>query len=121
MASPASLPRSSAVPLAPSAAVSTPIEDNGIPVRTILLGVAGVSLISLGGAGAGAVLKVDPLLTDTSLSWIRYGHGHDLATAVLYLGLTLVIWAWVRLGRMVRNRYVGSTAVISAITAWTLP
>jgi alpha-1,6-mannosyltransferase len=32
-----------------------------------------------------------------------------------------VIWAWVRLGRMVRNRYVGSAAVVIAIAAWTLP
>ncbi|MFD9738631.1 polyprenol phosphomannose-dependent alpha 1,6 mannosyltransferase MptB [Umezawaea sp. NPDC059074] len=109
------------MPLAPRAAVSTPPEPSGIPIRTILLGVAGVSLISLGGAGAGAVLKTDPVLTDLSLSWIRYGHGRDLATAVLYLGLGLVIWAWVRLGRMVRNRYVGSAAVVLAITAWTLP
>ncbi|HEX6343976.1 MAG TPA: hypothetical protein VFZ92_23160, partial [Umezawaea sp.] len=79
MASTPSLPRTSAVPLAPGAAVSTPPEPTGIPVRTILLGVLGVSLIALGGAGAGAVLKTDPLLTDTSLSWVRYGHGRDLA------------------------------------------
>ncbi|GGP41200.1 hypothetical protein GCM10010185_10370 [Saccharothrix coeruleofusca] len=90
-------------------------------MRTILLGVAGVMLIALGGTGAGAILKRDPLLADTSLSWIRYGHGHDLATAVLYLGLGLVIWAWTRLGRMVRDRHVGSTAVLTAVVVWTLP
>ncbi|MEU5692655.1 polyprenol phosphomannose-dependent alpha 1,6 mannosyltransferase MptB [Actinosynnema sp. NPDC020468] len=96
-------------------------DPGGIPIRTILLGVAGVMLVALGGSGAGAILKQDPLLTDTSLSWIRYGHGRDLATAVLYLGLALVIWAWVRLGRMVRNRHVGSNAVLTAVVAWTLP
>ncbi|MET1071053.1 MAG: hypothetical protein ABWY11_00250, partial [Umezawaea sp.] len=73
---------------------------------------AGVSLVALGGAGAGAVVKTDPVLTDLSLSWIRYGHGHDLATALLYAGLGLVIWAWVRLGRMVHRRHVGSAAVL---------
>ncbi|MBW4721641.1 polyprenol phosphomannose-dependent alpha 1,6 mannosyltransferase MptB [Saccharothrix sp. SC076] len=98
-----------------------PPDPGGIPVRTILLGVAGVMLVALGGTGAGAVLKRDPLLADTSLSWIRYGHGHDLATAVLYIGLGMVIWAWVRLGRMVRNRHVGANAVLTAIVAWTLP
>jgi alpha-1,6-mannosyltransferase len=96
-------------------------EPTGIPIRTILLGVAGVTLIAFGGTGAGAILKRDPLLADTSLSWLRYGHGHDLATAVLYLGLGLVIWAWVRLGRMVRNNYVGSPAVLIAVAAWALP
>ncbi|HWO62017.1 MAG TPA: polyprenol phosphomannose-dependent alpha 1,6 mannosyltransferase MptB [Umezawaea sp.] len=123
MASTPSPPRSSAasVQQAPSAATRAPAEPTGIPIRTILLGVVGVSLLSIGGAGAGAVLKIDPLLTNTSLSWIRYGHGRDLATGVLYAGLGLVIWAWVRLGRMVRNRYVGSAAVVIAIAAWTLP
>ena len=96
-------------------------EPTGIPIRTILLGVAGVTLIAFGGTGAGAILKRDPLLADTSLSWLRYGHGHDLATAVLYLGLGLVIWAWVRLGRMVRNHHVGSIAVVIAVAAWALP
>ncbi|MBB5959911.1 alpha-1,6-mannosyltransferase [Saccharothrix tamanrassetensis] len=101
---------------------ATPVPDpGGIPVRTILLGVAGVMLVALGGTGAGAILKRDPLLADTSLSWIRYGHGHDLATAVLYLGLGMVVWAWIRLGRMVHNGHVGSKAVLTAIVAWTLP
>ncbi|MEU6156052.1 polyprenol phosphomannose-dependent alpha 1,6 mannosyltransferase MptB [Actinosynnema sp. NPDC047251] len=90
-------------------------------MRTILLGVAGVMLVALGGTGAGATLKRDPLLADTTLSWIRYGHGQDLATAVLYLGLGLVIWSWIRLGRMVRNGHVGSSAVLTAIVVWTLP
>ncbi|NUT94884.1 MAG: hypothetical protein HOY78_22965, partial [Saccharothrix sp.] len=38
-------------------------DPGGIPVRTILLGVAGVMLVALGGTGAGAILKRDPLLT----------------------------------------------------------
>jgi alpha-1,6-mannosyltransferase len=140
MASTPSLPRSSAASAdqAPHAAIrvhsarpaesprpagGNPAVENpaGIPIRTILLGLAGVTLITVGGAGAGAVLKTDPLLTNTSLSWIRYGHGHDLATMTLYLGLGLVIWAWIRLGRMVHNRHVGSLAVLIAIAAWTLP
>lgn len=128
MAATPSLPRSSAAPVDPVRFAATRVEaagehddPRGIPIRTILLGVAGVMLIALGGTGAGATLKRDPLLTDTSLSWIRYGHGHDLATAVLYIGLGLVVWAWVRLGRMVRNRHVGSAAVLTAVVAWTLP
>ncbi|WP_367130945.1 polyprenol phosphomannose-dependent alpha 1,6 mannosyltransferase MptB [Saccharothrix sp. HUAS TT1] len=131
MAATPSYPRSSAAPVEPVRSSATRVQDRGdpadrpdpggIPIRTILLGVGGVMLIALGGTGAGAILKHDPLLTDTSLSFIRYGHGHDLATAVLYAGLGMVIWSWVRLGRMVRNGHVGTAAVLTAIVAWTLP
>lgn len=114
--------RSSTASVEPVRSSATPgLEPRGIPVRTILLGVAGVMLVALGGSGAGAVVKRDPLLAATSLSWIRYGHGQDLATAVLYVGLALVVWAWVRLGRMVLRGHVGSRAVLAAVGAWTLP
>ena len=122
MAATPSLPRPSAAPVEPVRSGATRVpEPGGIPLRTILLGVAGVMLVALGGTGAGATLKRDPLLADSSLSWIRYGHGQDLAAAVLYLGLGMVIWAWVRLGRMVLDGHVGSRAVRTAIAAWTLP
>ncbi|GLZ34269.1 hypothetical protein Lesp02_64560 [Lentzea sp. NBRC 105346] len=92
-----------------------------IPVRTTMLGVLGVALVAIGGTGAGATLKRDPLIADTSLSWIRYGHGQDLASMLLYLGLGLVIWAWIRLGRLVRWGQVSSFAVLVAVAAWTMP
>ncbi|KAA2256560.1 hypothetical protein F0L68_26230 [Solihabitans fulvus] len=94
---------------------------NGLPVRTILLGVLGVMLVALGGTGAGATLVHDPVLADSGLSWIRYGHGLDLATAVLYIGLGLLVWAWVRLGRGVRAKRVNSRGMLIAIGAWSLP
>jgi alpha-1,6-mannosyltransferase len=100
---------------------AAPERGRGVPVRTILLGLAGVALIALGGTGAGATLKRDPLLADTSFSWIRYGHGYDLANVVLYIGVGLLVWAWVRLGRMVHHRLVDSLAVLVAVAAWTLP
>ncbi|NUT46520.1 MAG: polyprenol phosphomannose-dependent alpha 1,6 mannosyltransferase MptB [Saccharothrix sp.] len=128
MAATPSFPRSSAAPVEPVRSSATRLTDprdrtdpGGIPIRTILLGVGGVMLLALGGTGAGAILKHDPVLADTSLSFIRYGHGHDLATAVLYLGLGMVIWSWIRHGRMVRDRLGGSAAVLTAIVAWTLP
>lgn len=92
-----------------------------IPIRTTMLGLLGVALIALGGMGAGAILERDPLLIQVGLSWLRYGHGRDLASMVLYLGLGLVIWAWVRLGRLVRWGEIGDFAVLVAVTVWTLP
>jgi alpha-1,6-mannosyltransferase len=92
-----------------------------IPIRTTMLGLLGVALIALGGMGAGAILERDPLLAQVGLSWLRYGHGRDLASMVLYLGLGLVIWAWIRLGRLVRWGEIGDFAVLVAVTVWTLP
>ncbi|WP_253769994.1 polyprenol phosphomannose-dependent alpha 1,6 mannosyltransferase MptB [Goodfellowiella coeruleoviolacea] len=139
-----SLPRSgteSADPV-PSSAVGSPTSDDtgrravrtavtrqddaadqarGLPLGTILLGLFGVALIALGGTGAGGTLIHDPLLADTALSWIRYGHGKDLATAVLYGGLGLLVWAWIRLGRGVRAELVGRKAMLLTIGVWMLP
>lgn len=89
--------------------------------RTILLGFVGTILVTLGGIGAGAVLEHDPLLSGTSMTWVRFGHGRQLAAGLLYLGLAMVIWAWVRMGRAVRAEKIGSRTVLWAVVAWTLP
>ncbi|MGH3896990.1 MAG: polyprenol phosphomannose-dependent alpha 1,6 mannosyltransferase MptB [Pseudonocardiaceae bacterium] len=65
----------------------------------VLLGLAGSVLLATMAVGAGGILVTDPLITGGPLSWIRYGHGRDLATMSLYLGVGMVVWAWVRLGR----------------------
>lgn len=86
-----------------------------------MLGLAGTVLVTLGGIGAGAVLEHDPLLSGTSMTWVRFGHGRQLASALLYLGLGLVIWAWVRMGRAVRAGKADNRTVLLAVAAWTLP
>ncbi|WP_169748563.1 polyprenol phosphomannose-dependent alpha 1,6 mannosyltransferase MptB [Allokutzneria albata] len=93
----------------------------GIPSRTILLGVIGACLAALGALGAGGTLVRDPILSGTSLTWIRFGHGKNLAELVVYLGVGLLVWAWVRLGRHVRAGRVGRRGVLLAITAWCVP
>ncbi|MET9631771.1 polyprenol phosphomannose-dependent alpha 1,6 mannosyltransferase MptB [Lentzea sp. NPDC006480] len=112
-------PSSEVFPPEPSAAVRANLR--AIPVRTTALGLLGVTLIALGGMGAGAVPQHDPLFARAGLSWLRYGHGHDLAIMVLYLGLGLVVWAWIKLGRLVRSGEAGDHAVLGAVTAWTVP
>ncbi|TWP44498.1 DUF2029 domain-containing protein [Lentzea tibetensis] len=121
MATTPSLPRTSAEVAQEAQHPLAPANAYAIPIRTTMLGLLGVALVALGGTGAGATLKRDPLIADTTLSWIRYGHGHDLATMILYLGLGLVIWAWIRLGRLIRWGQVSTFAVLVAIAAWTLP
>jgi len=92
-----------------------------LPVRTIVLGTIGSLLILVSALGAGAILAQDPLLGRGPLSWIRYGHGRMLATAVLYIGFALVVWAWVLLGRHVLAGRVGARPVLMAAACWTIP
>lgn len=100
---------------------ATPDKPRPISLRTVLLGGLGSALIALGGIGAGGVLVRDPVLADTAFSWIRFGHGRDLANLVLYGGLALIVLAWVRLGR---DTWAGRTSVrgmVLAVGVWTLP
>jgi alpha-1,6-mannosyltransferase len=88
---------------------------------TALLGLAGSILLAAMAVGAGGILVNDPLIDTGSLSWIRYGHGHDLATVGLYLGVAMIIWAWVRLGREVLSGTVAVQQVTATATAWVAP
>lgn len=96
-------------------------QPSRFPYRTLALGIAGSTLLMLAALGAGGILIDDPLLGHSSLSWVRYGHGRALATALLYVGFALVVWAWVRLGRYVLSGRVGSRPVVIAAGCWMGP
>lgn len=98
-----------------------PIVPAKMPRKTIVLGTAGSVLMVIGGIGAAGVLVHDPLLAGSPLSWLRYGHGRDLSTIVVYAGFFLVLWAWMRLGRGVLAGLVGSRGVLAATAAWIAP
>jgi alpha-1,6-mannosyltransferase len=91
------------------------------PVRTIVLGTVGSVLLLLGGLGAAAGAVDDPIMSDSVVSWLRYGHGKMLSTVVVYVGFVLMVWAWVRLGRGVLARRVGTRPVLVAAACWTAP
>lgn len=78
-------------------------------------------LVAATAVGAGGILVNDPLIDGGPLSWIRYGHGRDLATGGLYLGVGMLVWAWVRLGRDVLSNRAGTVQVRAAMLAWTAP
>lgn len=88
---------------------------------TVLLGLVGSVLLATMAVGAGGILVNDPLIGGGALSWIRYGHGHDLATVGLYLGVGMIVWAWVRLGREVLSGTATSQQVTVASAAWVAP
>ncbi|GAA2553668.1 polyprenol phosphomannose-dependent alpha 1,6 mannosyltransferase MptB [Pseudonocardia hydrocarbonoxydans] len=94
----------------------------GAPPRgPLLLGLTGSLLMVLGGFGAAGVLVDDPLLTNSPLGFWRYGHGREIANSLIYLGVGLLAWAWVRLGRDVLARRVGGRAVLTTASVWLLP
>src|SRR3954453_1270024 len=91
----------------------------GGPPRTpLLLGVLASVLLVVGGFGAGGVLVHDPVLTNSPLGFWRYGHGREIATALIYIGLALMAYAWVRLGRGVLAGRVGGRAVLTTSAVW---
>jgi alpha-1,6-mannosyltransferase len=85
------------------------------------MGFAASVLLLVGGTGGGGTLIHDPILTNSALGFWRYGHGKELATALMYLGVVLMAWAWVRLGREVLARRIGGRAVLSTALLWILP
>lgn len=94
----------------------------GSPPREPLLhGLLAAVMLLLGGFGAGGVLVRDPLMTDSVLGFWRYGHGHDLAATLMYGGVALMTWAWIRLGREVLAERVGARAVLTCALVWTAP
>ena len=92
-----------------------------LPARIILLGVAGLTIMAVSSIGAAAVLVPDPVLNGTDFSWLRYGHGKQLATAVYYLGLAMFVIAWIRLGREVRAGRVDLRNTLITVTCWVVP
>ena len=63
------------------------------------LGFAGSVLITLGGMGAGSTKTHDPLLESMHMSWLRFGHGLVLSSIALWVGVGLMLIAWLLLGR----------------------
>lgn len=109
--------------LSPRAVVTVPGDDHHgrLPLRTIALGAIGAVLLLIGSIGGAGVLVHDPILGSGPLSAIRYGHGRDLCTGVLYIGFGLLVWAWIRLGRGVLAGLVGTRGVLLSAVAWIAP
>jgi alpha-1,6-mannosyltransferase len=89
--------------------------------RPLLLGLAGSLTLSVGALGAGGVLRHDPVLGNTPLAALRFGHGYAIAVLLSYLGLAGLVWAWMLLGRDVLARRVGGRAVLSSTLVWLVP
>ncbi|MCE7010943.1 polyprenol phosphomannose-dependent alpha 1,6 mannosyltransferase MptB [Kibdelosporangium philippinense] len=110
MATPTAIPQAPAEPA-----------DDSVRGRAIRLGLIGSILIVIGGAGAGATLRFDPLLSNTVLGIWRYGHGKMLASTSVYVGVALLVWAWIKLARAIKANVVDVRGMWRAVAAWVAP
>jgi alpha-1,6-mannosyltransferase len=89
--------------------------------RPALLGCMGAVLITLGGLGAGSTKQHDPLLDSLQLSWLRYGHGLVLSSVLLWIGVTLMLSAWLWLGRRVLAGAAVEYTMVATTGFWLAP
>jgi alpha-1,6-mannosyltransferase len=81
----------------------------------------GTILVAGGGVGAASGPDPNPMLDTTAFSWLGYGHGKQMVLAVVYVGIALLVWSWVRLGRDARSGAVDRRGMCFAVGAWALP
>src|SRR5271167_785087 len=89
--------------------------------RPALLGCLGAALITTGGLGAGSTKQHDPLLGSLHLSWLRYGHGLVLSSVLLWIGVTLMLIAWLWLGRRVLAGDANEFTLVATTGFWLAP
>lgn len=85
------------------------------------LGCLGALLITLGGLGAGSTRIQDPVLDSLHLSWLRFGHGLVLSSVLLWVGVAVMLAAWLGLGRRVIEGTVSTYTLIATTGFWLAP
>lgn len=85
------------------------------------LGLLAAALITAGGLGAGSTRQHDPLLESFHLSWLRFGHGLVLSSMLLWLGVALMLIAWLRLGQRVLARAATEFTMRATTAFWLAP
>ncbi len=89
--------------------------------RPALVGAIGAVMITVGGLGAGSTRLHDPLLESMHLSWLRFGHGLVLSSVLLWIGVAVMLMAWLWLGRRVVDRTATEYTMIATTGFWLTP
>jgi alpha-1,6-mannosyltransferase len=89
--------------------------------RPALLGFLGAILLTLGGLGAGSTRQHDPLLESMHLSWLRFGHGLVVSSVLLWVGVVLMLVAWLWVGRRVMSEDVSEFTMTATAGFWLAP
>jgi alpha-1,6-mannosyltransferase len=85
------------------------------------LGFLGAVLLTIGGLGAGSTRLHDPLLESLHLSWLRFGHGLVLSSVLLWVGVAVMLMAWLWLGRRVIDRTATEYTMVATTGFWLAP
>ncbi|HET9875317.1 MAG TPA: alpha-(1-_6)-mannopyranosyltransferase A [Mycobacterium sp.] len=88
---------------------------------TAWLGCLGAMLVTVGGLGAGSTRVHDPLLESIHLSWLRFGHGLVLSSALLWSGVAVMLVAWLGLGRRVIDGSATEYTLVASTGFWLAP
>ena len=89
--------------------------------RPALLGALGAVLITAGGLGAGSTRLHDPLLESLHMSWLRFGHGLVVSSVLLWIGVAVMLIAWLWLGRWVIERTATEYTMVATTGFWLVP
>lgn len=89
--------------------------------RPALLGFLASTMIAFGGLGAGSTRLHDPLLEAMHLSWLRFGHGLVASSLVLWVGVLVMLAAWLGLGRRVLDRTATGYTMVVTTAFWLAP
>nr|WP_026919534.1 polyprenol phosphomannose-dependent alpha 1,6 mannosyltransferase MptB [Gordonia shandongensis] len=84
-----------------------------------LLGLVGSLLVFAGSYGLADVPRNDATLEGLGLAPMTYGYGKTLSGFAFWLGIALMVIAWVRIGR--DHRRMSLRATLTTIGAWTVP
>ncbi|GAB46008.1 mannosyltransferase MptA [Gordonia terrae NBRC 100016] len=90
----------------------------------LILGAIGSVLVCLGSFGVGDPPRNSTVLSDLGLSWITYGHGKNVFGTLFWLGVFLMVFGWVRLGRRIfsGSAHTPSTRTLSRwVLVWAAP
>ncbi|GAC1400410.1 MAG: alpha-(1-_6)-mannopyranosyltransferase A [Mycobacterium sp.] len=85
------------------------------------MGALGAMLITAGGLGAGSTRLHDPLLESLHMSWLRFGHGLVVSSVLLWIGVALMLIAWLWLGRWVVERTATEHTMVATTGFWLVP
>lgn len=84
-------------------------------------GAVGSALVALGGFGAGAVPVDGGPAAWLGLPGATFGHGSFLALAVCWVGVALLVGAWLRIGPAAVSGRLPTRTALTAVAAWSLP